>query len=576
MFTAPSGSQRCARVRSARLWARVQAMGLVTALCAALLIVAGPTAAHAAYPAALAAGSLPPGGTAYPVPAGAVFVDPARGSDLNSGSVSRPMATVTAAIGRAPVGGTVVLRAGTYHQSVVITKRVTIQAYPREAVWFDGTVPVTKWAPRGSTWVHSGWNVQFDDNIGFTKGRDDTFILSPGYPLAAKPDQVYYNGKQLAQVSPGAVRSGTFAVDYSREEIVMGNTPVGAAVRAADLPFALRANVPGVVLRGFGVRRYGGSITQYGMVRFNEPGSAENLVVEDAATIGISFSGKGVRANRLTVTRAGMVGVHGDKLTDMVFTNSLVTQNNRERFHPWHTAAGIKITRSTNLTFNDNRISSNYANGLWFDMDCYIVNVSRNLVENNSEDGIELELSPRSGIVGNTVVGGLTGIYIFDSGQTRIYNNAVGGQRDQSILLSQDDRRQTNPALKSLIPYLLYDVTVANNILASGAKEQIRALDKRTNIPADAMKIGIAGNWFATGTTMVAWGGANNAIAQRFTTVAALRAKNAGWINAQTTAGSVAELMARPKPTATAVPLRSDVAAMLQAPSGAKIVGPLR
>ena len=78
-----------------------------------------------------------------------------NGSDSNSGSASAPKKTVTSAVNAAPSGGTVVVRGGTYYESVTVpsSKPVTVQAYPREAVWFDATVAVGGFAPSGKNLV---------------------------------------------------------------------------------------------------------------------------------------------------------------------------------------------------------------------------------------------------------------------------------------------------------------------------------------------------------------------------------------------------------------------------------------
>ncbi len=56
-------------------------------------------------------------------------------------NASAPKRTVKAAVAASASGRTIVLRKGTYHETVIIPKgkALTIQAYPREPVWFDGT-----------------------------------------------------------------------------------------------------------------------------------------------------------------------------------------------------------------------------------------------------------------------------------------------------------------------------------------------------------------------------------------------------------------------------------------------------
>jgi hypothetical protein len=141
---------------------------------------------------------------------------------------------VTRALALAPAGGTVVLRAGTYHESVVISSRqVTLQSYPHEAVWFDGTEAIIAWVQHGTTWRQDGLTQRFDASVGFNKGDVDGTaagwqFVNPSYPMAAHPDQVYVDGAQLRQVqSRSAVTAGTFFLDESTSKLFIGSDPTG-------------------------------------------------------------------------------------------------------------------------------------------------------------------------------------------------------------------------------------------------------------------------------------------------------------------------------------------------------------
>ena len=134
-------------------------------------------------------GSLPVGSARYPVPSGAVFVSKS-GSDWASGTLAAPLRTIQRAINIAPSGRTIVVRAGIYHESINIpsNRTFTIQAYPGEAVWLDGSSAVTGWVRSGSVWVKSGWTAAFNSTPGFTGSWDSSFInpsLSDG--LSSRP-----------------------------------------------------------------------------------------------------------------------------------------------------------------------------------------------------------------------------------------------------------------------------------------------------------------------------------------------------------------------------------------------------
>ncbi|WP_172832199.1 right-handed parallel beta-helix repeat-containing protein [Nakamurella panacisegetis] len=543
-------------------------------------------------PATTTHGALPIGTAQYAVPSNAIFVNPNSGNDSGSGTMAAPYRTVTYAVSRAAAGQTVVLRGGTYHESVIVNDRpITIQAYPAEAVWFDGSSAVTGWTKSGSTWVKSGWTKTFDSSIGFSFGQNNSVFLQSGFPMASHPDQVYIDGVQLKQVATAAsVVPGTFAVNYASKQLIIGSDPANHQVRATDIEQAIRVNVAGVVLRGFGVRRYGTPMPLMGAVRFNKPGSVENVEIDDVAANALSFSGSNASANHVTVNRAGQMGLHADTADNLVVKNSLFNQNNYEHFNPWIATGGIKITKTRNAVISGNTVINTYGTGIWFDESSVNIRIVGNTVTGNTEAGIETELSDTMTIANNTVTGGKTGIYLFNAGNGKIYNNRLGGSSDQGIWLSQNGRRQANasepghdpryPIPDPTCPWILRNVQIVNNSFGEAPTDHIMVLDKATNVGADSMNITINGNLFskkvsASDSNLLAWGGTNNQIASRMTSVAQLSAKNAGWRNAESaTSTALAGLTTQESAFSSfAVALPADVASAVGVASGTKKIG---
>jgi hypothetical protein len=83
-------------------------------------------------------------------------------------------------------------------------------------------------------------------------------------------------------------------------------------VRASDLAQALRLNGDLSSVRGIGVRRYANGYEVKGAVDVRGTGgTVENVAIYDTATIGLSLTGTDKLVNRVTVKRAGMVGIGG-------------------------------------------------------------------------------------------------------------------------------------------------------------------------------------------------------------------------------------------------------------------------
>ena len=516
-------------------------------------------------------GAVAVGTATYAVPSGSLFVDPANGSDAAAGSQGSPHQTVAHALAAASYGQTIVLRAGTYHEGITVSssKSVTIQAYPNEAVWFDGSTQITSWTQQGGVWVHSGWTAQFDHSPSYTFGQDDGFV-NPSYPMAAWPDQVFIDGVSQEQVAAGTTpTSGQFAVDYNAQTITIGTDPAGHEVRASDLGQAIVAAGP-VQLLGFGVRRYATCIPLIGTIYFGgvSAGSlVENLVVDNNATEGIGVGVHNVTINHVTATNNGLMGFQGNSCDGLVISNSIASNNNREHFNTQPSSGGMKIARCTGLTIVNCEVSNNTAtSGIWTDISVTQFAIIGNTVQNNPYYGIEVELSQSGIIANNTVSGSRYGITPYNSGSVQIYNNHCSGNSVWDIGLSEDARVNSGNVYvsQSLCSWRLDNLTICNNQLDGGGGFEFYALDKASNTPASAMHITINGNVFGNNTAvMVGWGGGDNTTVTYYRTPSALNtALGVSWSNGLSDGAAP-----------TAVPLPSDVAAAIGVAAGTQHIG---
>ena len=351
------------------------------------------------------------GTTHYPIPANALFVSP-TGSDSSSGlSTAAPVRTLAHAVQIASSGQTIVLRAGSYHESVSVpsNKRLTVQSYPGEVVWLDGSTSVGGWSRDGNTWVHSGWTAQFDSTPAYSAGGVSSApgwsFVNPAYPMAAHPDQVWIGDTALRQVGSRAeVVPGTFYADYAAQALVTGTDPTGTDVRASDLTLAYSVYSPGSVLRGIGIRRYATSIPLVGTVRMDGPGdSIENVMVSDNATTGVTVDSTNVTLRNVTAVRNGLLGLHANYADGISLSNVLATNNNTEHFNQSPVSGGTKITRTRGITVRDSVFSDNFGYGLWLDESCYDMTVVGNTIATNSAHGLSVEISARGTVADNVV-----------------------------------------------------------------------------------------------------------------------------------------------------------------------------
>lgn len=458
-------------------------------------------------------GSLPVGQARYAVPGSALFVAPG-GSDSNDGSASRPFRTVSAAMNATPTGGTIVLREGTYNQRFTITKRLTIQNYPGEAVWFDGSSAVFDFAADGSTWRRDNWTTSFDSSTSFTFGDRSGGFVNGNYPMAAHPDQVWIDGVAQRQVGTRSqVMPGTFFVDYGSDQLFLGSNPGGKAVQASTLGRAIEIRADGAVLRGVGIRRYAPSIPDLGTVTVERPGvRVDNLVITDNSTIGISFLARDISAHRLTVLRNGLLGVHGNQTDNLDLSHILASGNNAEHFNKAPVSGGIKVTRTRGVSLTNGSMEDNDGPGFWLDESVYNGKLVNSVMRDNAGHGVSLEISALM-IVANNLVkdNGGFGFKVNDTSEVSIWNNTVVGN-NRPINIVQDNRRGDDPSVPGhdprrpipdpTMPWVTGPVTVRNNVISADSGNCLICVeDYSKEFSAEQLRVSLNNNVYQRDTT---------------------------------------------------------------------------
>lgn len=435
----------------------------------------------AAVTVADSAGSAPVGSARYPVPAGAVFVSQ-WGSDSGLGTAISPVRTIARGLAVAPAGGTVVLRTGTYHESVTIAgKRVTLQNYPGEHAWLDGSTPVRGWVADGTAWRHDGWTARFDHSPTYTPGAPDS--TNPGWqfvnpvtaPMAAHPDQLWLDGVQQRQVKSRAlVAPGTFYVDEAASRLFVGTNPAGRAVSAAVTAKALTIRSAGTVVRGIGVRRYSPSVWMVGAVTLEAPHTRlENVIVWDTATTGVGVLATDVVLKSTTIHWSGMLGLHARYADRLLLDSVLSTRNNFERFNTAPVSGGAKLGATRGVRVQGSSFSDNYGHGFWEDLSVYDTVLRQSSFSRNVSTGIFLEISAKAIVGDNLVVGnGEEGIKVNNTSDVKIWNNTIVDNA-RPLNMVQDSRRNTNrydqavdprqPFPDPTMPWTLGPVTISNN-----------------------------------------------------------------------------------------------------------------
>ncbi|WP_349627194.1 right-handed parallel beta-helix repeat-containing protein [Leifsonia sp. C5G2] len=461
-----------------------------------------------------ATGAAPIGSTSYAVPSGAYFVATTGDDGVSRSTQAAPWKTVQHAVDAVPSGSTVVVRGGTYHETVTIPrgKKVTIQSYPKEAVWFDGSRTVSNWSRSGSAWVAGNWNVVFDDSPTYTRGAPDGTaagwqFVNPSYPMAAHPDQLFLDGVALKQVSSrSAVTAGTFFVDEGAHQLVLGSDPSGHDLRASDTVKAFVVLGDGSALKGIGIRRYSPSVPDMGAVQVYANGATvENVAVTDNATTGLAWGGTDGTITNVTVARNGMLGAQATYSDRLKVTGMLADHNNAEHFNRAPVAGGFKVARARGITVAGSNFLNNDGNALWFDESVYNVSVANSDIVGNSGNGLVAEISAKFAIANNVIAqNGIAGILVSDTNGADIRNNTItGNSRDLNI--TQGDRRASNLSTAGHDPrqslpdptvtWITGNITVVNNVLANSTGNAVVAVEDYSHWhSAEQMGITLSGN----------------------------------------------------------------------------------
>ena len=476
------------------------------------------------------AGSVGVGSAVYGVPSVGVLFVAVGGSDSGSGSLSDPLGSVSRAVLLAGSGSTVVLRGGVYHESVSLPvgKALTVQAFPGESVWFDGSVPVSSWSVSGSVWRAGGWSAVFDHSPTYTPGAPDSTtpgwsFVNAAHPLAAYPDQLFVDGVAQEQVgSLALVGAGKFFVDTAAQALFMGTDPVGHAVRASDLSTAFTVNGAGSVLRGFGVRRYATSVPLKGAIRSLAANvTLENLVVSDNATQGIYVGGRGLGTGntlrQVTVERNGLLGIESSYADGFRAIGVRAVDNNTEHFNSSPVSGGLKIGRVRHISITGSVFSGNEGPGLWMDESVFDATVTGNDFVNNTGHGLSFEISSDGVFADNLVAGnGGNGMKMNNVSNLTIVNNTFINNAGKPLWLVQDSRVASNvttpghdprqPLPDPTMTWILGPATVTNNIF-SGTNSNCYLCVEDTALHRSATTMGITtdGNLYNRPTTTPTW-----------------------------------------------------------------------
>ncbi len=391
--------------------------------------------------------------TVYLGPGGRVFwvagEDPAA-SDANPGSPWQPWKTIGRATATLQAGDVVVIRAGTYRETVAPprggtaeTSRITYVGDPGEPVVLSGADVQTGWIQEGTLW----W-VPFtlslpvgDDVLAAWEFRDPVF-----YTLdKMRRQQVIEDGVPLRQVEQKTqLTPGTFWVAGT------DNAPTRLYIRTRE-DDAPSQHVMEVGMRSVLFNPAGGvqwlrvkNLTfRYGTNHYHQSppalwlgaanGLMEDVVAEWINMQGITVNGSNHVFRRVTAQNMGQIGWSGS-CNGCLIEDSKALRNNWKRHNPNIESGGTKFAFSRNITLRRFESAYNFGDGIWFDISNYDNVVEDSLVYHNTNIGIFMELNTDRTIVRNNVVFGTGKFILTDGSGINGHGINVQGAKDNVIV----------------------------------------------------------------------------------------------------------------------------------------------
>lgn len=399
----------------------------IVTLAAATFALASPVSAFAAAAPApsMEAGTLIPGITT-PVSDQAIWVAPGGSDTGGNGSLAQPYRTLARGIASATATrNEVVLQAGTYHESIIVTKRVTVRSAPGAQVWMSGTstMPASAWtrdAATGHSVATWSWTPY---RVTPPPGTQD--------PAAGLPEQLFADGRPIRQVvNAASMTPDSFYYDATHGRVVLGSAinPATTRIELSDLQggLTLQRGSEGSRILGIGFAGYAsvwghGRLSAALLLNMNSDSTGQ-IEIAGSAFRHNGFAGvgannvPGLHVHDSTFVGNGNVGMRASTADGLVLEDSYFADNNLHyitsagtHVSAWGTNheiqhAGAKIGRSANVIVRRSVFANNLANGLWFDVGVSDTHVYGNRFEGNRTHGAFYEVSTRGYLFSNVSV----------------------------------------------------------------------------------------------------------------------------------------------------------------------------
>jgi hypothetical protein len=405
------------------------------------------------------------------------FVAP-DGDDTGLGGENLPFKTIAHAIETALPGDTVLVKPGTYRESLIInnsgtqTKPITIAAQQFGTVVIDGADPLEGWTRDGGT------------KPIYTTAWDHDFFYAPEVrthfgPKTDGTSTAIGYAEQFIEKDPGSreqilkqvidyydLVEGTFCVDYGAHKVSVwlkgGADPSKVSVLGSTRSvLASPGSGEGshITMKGL-IFRHAANFAQRWAVKTGDGWRLEDCLVERCNAGGLGVGGTGAYLLRVTAQDNGQLGLGGSKNVNATLEDCISQRNNYKGFSAGNEAGGGKFSATDGLRIINCIYRDNDGIGLWLDFKNKNYLISGGKYTGNHYNkpkymgaGIMIEISDGPGKIENAWFAGNSGpaIQIGESMKLTVQGNTF-------IHNYVDMRDMTGRA-----PYHTSDITITGN-----------------------------------------------------------------------------------------------------------------
>jgi len=412
-------------------------------------------------------------------------------SDDGAGTQEHPWKTITKAAAMVKAGDRVMIRDGVYRETVALKAGGTPQA------------PIVFEAAPGARVVVTG----ADHLTGWHKTQEDRAIYDIAWPhrfiswsknmthpddqyhrLIGRCEQVIIDGYLLRQVlQEEQLAPGTFFVNFSNQVLAVWDSASRnlnqVCAEGAVRQEVLQATGDYVEVRGLRFC-FAANMAQHGaVVLAGSHDLLEDCVIENMNSSGATFSGENQIVRRCVFRDNGQLGFGANGAHHLLFTESLVENNNTKGFSRGWEAGGDKLVLCRNAVLERSRFLHNRGNGIWFDIGNERCVVRQCLIADNEDSGIFDEISFGLQVHDNVIVGNgfaatagawgaQAGISLSSSPESAIERNLILGNREGFNFREQ---RRTTRRIgdKTEQPVWNHDESIRRNVIALNRDAQI-------------------------------------------------------------------------------------------------------